>query len=85
MNHDQTLAPRWLTLEGAAKYTGLSQRTIENYIKYGLIISANVMRPGASRGRRLVERPSLDAFIEQFIGMSSSIGLHCRLQARSSD
>jgi excisionase family DNA binding protein len=80
MNHDQTLAPRWLTLEGAAKYTGLSQRTIENYIKDGLIISANVMRPGASRGRRLVERPSLDAFIEQFIGMKCEIAMNSQKQ-----
>jgi len=84
MRDNQTILPRWLTLEGAAKYTGLSQRTIENYIKDGLIISANVMRPGASRGRRLVERPSIDAFIEQCIGRKCEIEMNRKKSRRKS-
>lgn len=76
MSREPGIIPRWLTLEGAAKYTGLSQRTIENYIKDGLVISANVVRPGSTRGRRLVERPSLDAFIEQYIGRKCEIAMN---------
>ena len=68
MKRPPQITPRWLTLEGAAIYSGLSQRTIETYIKENLVVSANVIMPGRSRGRRLVERESLDAFIEQFIG-----------------
>jgi len=76
MNIEPTVTPRWLTLERAAKYTGLSQRTIANYIKDGLIISANVIRPGATRGRRLVDRYSLDSFIESQIGRACEIAMN---------
>jgi hypothetical protein len=81
MKDNDNITPRWLTLEGAVKYTGLSKRTIENYINDGLVISSNVIRPGATRGRRLVDRPSLDAFIEQFIGMKCEIAMN-RLKKR---
>jgi hypothetical protein len=30
MNHSTSIIPRWLTLKGAAIYSGLSERTIEN-------------------------------------------------------
>jgi len=70
------ITPRWLTLAGAARYCGLSERTIENYIKDGLIVSANVIRPGASRGRRLVDRCSLDSFIESQIGRTCEIAMN---------
>lgn len=82
MNHSTSIVPRWLTLKGAAIYSGLSERTIENYIKADLIISSNVVMPGASRGRRLVERESLDAFIEQFIGGRSDIAMNRDRQPR---
>lgn len=67
MRRPPQITPRWLTLEGAAIYSGLSQRTIQNYIKENLIVSANVIIPGRTRGRWLVDRESLDAFIEQFV------------------
>lgn len=44
MSMKPNIIPRWLTLEGAARYCGVSSRTIENYIKDGLIVSANVIR-----------------------------------------
>ena len=71
-----SIVPRWLTLKGAAIYTGLSERTNQNYIKANLVISSNVVMPGASRGRRLVDRISLDAFIEQGIGGKSEIAMN---------
>jgi len=53
----------WLTAQGAAEYCGLSVRTIETLAKDKLIVSSTVIRPGKSRGRRLIERASLDAWI----------------------
>ena len=55
---------RWATLSEAAHYCGLTQRTIYNLIGDGLIRSSLVKRPDASRGRRLVDLHSLDAWIE---------------------
>ena len=62
------LEPRWAPLQGAAHYSGLSQRLIEIAVRDGLIRSALARRPGASRGRRLVDLRSLDAWIEQGLG-----------------
>jgi hypothetical protein len=82
MNHSTSIIPRWLTLKGAAIYSGLSEGTIRNYINANLIISHNVVMPGASRGRRLVDRESLDAFIEQCIGGKSDIAMNRDRQPR---
>jgi len=76
MNREHQIVPRWLTLKGAAIYSGLSERTIENYIKADLVVSSNVVMPGNSRGRRLIERASLDAFIERGIGGKSEIAMN---------
>ncbi|MGC6458417.1 MAG: helix-turn-helix domain-containing protein [Akkermansiaceae bacterium] len=56
--------PKWATLREAAHYCGLTQRTIYNLIGDGLIRSSLVKRPNASRGRRLIDLRSLDAWIE---------------------
>ena len=63
-NSPPITAPRWLTIESASSYSGFSKSTVQNYIKAGLIRSSNVVAPGNSRGRRLIDRESLDAFIE---------------------
>lgn len=65
MQTKNSILPRWLTLEGASTYSGLTIRTLQNYITAGHIVSANVVAPGNSRGRRLLDRASLDAFIEE--------------------
>ena len=59
------IAPRWLTLEGASTYSGLTIRTLQNYIAAGHIRSSNVVATGKTRGRRLLDRASLDDFIEE--------------------
>ncbi len=56
--------PRWATLKQAAEYSGLSERHLYNLIGDGLICSSLVKRPNASRGRRLIDLHSLDAWIE---------------------
>lgn len=49
--------PKYLTLTDARTYCGLSERTLKRAIKAGLVKSFN-------RGRRLIDRESLDAWIE---------------------
>lgn len=56
--------PEWFTLAGAAAWSGLSERTIQKLISDNLIVSSNVVRPGNTRGRRLVKRKSLNDYIE---------------------
>lgn len=62
----------WLNLTDASEYSGLSTSLIYELIKEGCIVSSTVLRPGRRRGRRLVQRASLDAFIEKGIDQSSS-------------
>jgi excisionase family DNA binding protein len=59
-----TEAPRWATVKQAAEYSGLSERHLYNLIGDGLIRSSLAKRPNASRGRRLIDLHSLDAWIE---------------------
>lgn len=60
----QNINPRWLGFDQAALYSGLGVRVLQNHVKAGFIRSSNCRAPGASRGRRLIDRESLDAFIE---------------------
>lgn len=54
-------------LEGARKYCGLSDGPIYAYIRSRHVVSAIVTLPGNRRGRRLINRASLDAFIESYV------------------
>lgn len=67
---------KWLTFQAAAVYSGLNVRTLQNYARKGLIITSTVKLPGASRGRRLVKKQSIDDFIEAGIGEISTIHLN---------
>ena len=58
------IVARWLGIKQASIYSGVSARLIDNWIRDGLIRSSNVLAPGATRGRRLIDRESLDSFIE---------------------
>jgi hypothetical protein len=62
---NQQLQPRWATLKGAAKYSGLSERYLQDFIRDGLIQSSLVRRPNSKKGRRLIDLRSLDEWIEQ--------------------
>ncbi len=63
--------PAWFTVADAAKYSGLSGALLYELINEECIVSSTVLRPGRRRGRRLIQRTSLDAFIEKGIGKSS--------------
>jgi len=58
----------WLTVPAGAVYSGLSGRLLQNAIAAGLVRSSIVKMPNAKRGRRLIERASLDRWIEQGVG-----------------
>ena len=62
--------PWWGGIAQAAGRSGVSGRLVEEYAKDGLIRSANVRRPGATRGRVLIDMWSLFDFIEQGINAS---------------
>jgi len=67
MKPQHHITPQWLTMEGACKDSGLSDGTLRAYIRGGHVVSAMVVLPGNHRGRRLISRPSLDAFIESYV------------------
>ena len=69
----QSVTPKWLTLTQAAIYSGLGLRVLQNHAKAGFIRSSNVVSPGSTRGRRLIDRESLDAFIEAGVGKVSEL------------
>jgi hypothetical protein len=58
------LQPRWLSYQGASDYCSLSARDIQELVKLKLVRSKNVLKPGAERGRRVIDRLSLDEYIE---------------------
>lgn len=61
-------SPRWLSLADAGVYAGVSKRLIEVWEKAGHIRVSRVITPGHIKGRVLVCRESLDAFIESYVG-----------------
>lgn len=61
----ERLQPRWVTIEGAARYCGLSKPLLEVYCAKKLVRSSNMKQPGMSRGRRLIDLRSLDELIER--------------------
>lgn len=74
------IQPRWLSYEQAAKYSSFGRTHLEVLIKKNLIISKNVRLPGATRGRRLIDRLSLDAFIEGYGDEPAELGVNRKLQ-----
>jgi hypothetical protein len=64
---------KWLTFQAAAKYVGVSVRTLQNWEKAESFRTANVIVPGSTRGRRLIDRESLDEFIEGFVGAPKAV------------
>lgn len=67
-----SILPKWFGIKDAAHYSGLSKSLIELLVRDGHVTSSNVVRPGTSRGRRLILRESLDAWIEAGIERSPS-------------
>ena len=62
------LEPRWLKVGAAVSYSGISRAVLYRILAEGKIRSSSLRARGASRGIRLIDRASLDAFIESFAG-----------------
>lgn len=69
------ILPGWLTYQTAPKYCGLSARTLLNYENAGLIRVANIIQPGSRRGRKLIDRESLDNLLEASIGKKTLVAI----------
>lgn len=76
MKNDQE--PGWMSVEDAASWSGLSITLIRELIADDLIVSSNVVKPGKTRGRRLVNRESLNAYIETGIGSKSELAMNAK-------
>ncbi len=60
-----TLNPRWLRIPSAVKYSGLSRSRLYELLTQGRIKSICLKsHSGALRGVRLVDRESIDQFME---------------------
>jgi hypothetical protein len=64
--------PAWFPVAEAARYSGLSRALIYEHIADGALVTSTVKRPARTRGRRLVQRASLDHLIEEGIGEKSA-------------
>jgi len=76
-----TITPRWLGFDQASIYSGLGIRVLQNHVKNDFIRSSNVVAPGSTRGRRLIDRESLDAFIEAGVGKVSQLAMNSNRDA----
>jgi hypothetical protein len=60
------LEPRWLKVGAAVNYSGISRAVLYRILAEGKIRSSSLRSRGALRGIRLIDRASLDAYIESF-------------------
>ena len=67
------VTPRWLSKRNAAIYSGLTERTLQTYIAMKVIRSTNAVLPGKKQGRRLIDRESLDTFLEAGVDRPTSV------------
>ena len=74
-NGKQAFLPKSITFQQAASYSGLSTGTLRNYDKAGLITVYNVLIPGATRGRKLIDRESLDQLLESSLGKQTTASI----------
>lgn len=78
MKGNTTPFARWATYKQAARYSGLSTRLLQDFVKDGLISSSLVRKPGAGRGVRLIDLHSLDEFIEQGLHFKAELAMNRR-------
>jgi hypothetical protein len=70
-----TLNPRWLRVPSAVKYSGISRSRLYELISEGRIKSTCLKsHRDASRGVRLVDRESIDRFMESLQEVVSTTG-----------
>jgi hypothetical protein len=60
-----TLQPRWLKVPVAVSYSGINRARLYTLLAEGQIKSASVRSKGRFRGIRIIDRESIDQFIEK--------------------
>jgi hypothetical protein len=60
---DLDLQPRWLRVGSACKYGGFSRAKLYEHLSAGRIKSVCDAPPGKTRGTRVIDRLSIDAFL----------------------
>jgi hypothetical protein len=61
------LEPRWLKVPAAVAYSNISRARLYGLLAEGQIRSASIRAKGRSRGIRIVDRFSIDQFMENNI------------------
>jgi hypothetical protein len=56
--------PRWMRVKTAVGYAGISRARLFTLMAEGKIATASVVSDGRKRGIRLIDRHSLDKFLE---------------------
>jgi hypothetical protein len=64
----QRLVPRWLRIPHAVAYSGISRSKLYELFAEGQIRAASVQGKGSRKGIRLIDRVSLDEFLERQLG-----------------
>ena len=59
--------PRWLGVQAAVGYSSISRARLYTLMAEGQIKSASVRAKGTTRGHRVIDRRSIDAFLEALI------------------
>ena len=63
---DDAISPRWLRVATAVKYSGINRSRLFRLIAEGVVKTACLKeRPKAKRGLRLIDRWSLDLYLER--------------------
>lgn len=63
----ELILPRWLGVLAAVRYSSISRARLYTLMAEGQIRSASVRAKGTTRGHRVVDRKSIDAFLESLI------------------
>jgi hypothetical protein len=62
---DDRINPRWLRIDAAVRYSGINRSRLFKLIAEGVVRSASLKEHrGAKRGLRLIDRFSLDLYLE---------------------
>jgi len=77
------LEKRWARLNEAAEYTGLTQQTLRNYARGGLIRLRHVRTKEATKGATLVDLRELDRVIDAASGIPSCLTVNAKATART--
>jgi hypothetical protein len=74
--------PAWLDLQGAHARTTFSVSELRRLCITGDVESAHIIKPGKTRGHRLIKASSLEAYIQSFMPGGSRHQKHLDVAAK---